>query len=54
VRDEHRLENYIYFLVGILSEDEHKLNSLQFKILKEIAKIQFFPIKRSLNFEQDM
>jgi len=52
VTQEHKLENYIYFLIGIRSEDEHKLNSLQYKILKEMTKIQFFPIKRGMIFDE--
>ena len=52
IKQEHCLENYIYFLIGIKSEDPHQLNSLQFKILKEMEKIQFFPIKRGMIFDE--
>jgi len=52
ITEEHGLENYIYFLIGIRSEDEHHLNSLQYKILKEMSKIQFFPIKRGMIFDE--
>jgi len=53
IKNEHSLENYIYFLIGIRFDDEHHLNSLQFKILKEMSKIQFFPIKRGMIFEEN-